>query len=88
MDIVIKSLNTLWVVVLVSLVLGAGLPAVFGLGMRSLSAGRRVAADGVTVEGSPTVAGRIGAGLAFGVAGAAVVFGIVVIVWGNQIFKK
>lgn len=67
-------------VLAVGLALGAGLPAVFALGLRSLSA-TEPAADGTT---RVTTAGRLGAGAAFGVVALAVVVGIVWIVSGGH----
>jgi hypothetical protein len=66
----------------------AGLPTVFALAMRSLAAGRAVTADGTQFAGPPTTAGRMGAIILFAVCVAAVLFGIVVIVFGKQIFEK
>lgn len=74
--------NSLWQVVVVGLLFGAGLPALFALGMRSL------AVTGPDASGAlrTTSLGRVGAFLAFGVCIAIALFGIVVIVWGKQIF--
>lgn len=83
--IVTDTLSALWQVVAVGILLGAGLPALFALGLRSLNAGRTVTADG-------TVTGRAGAGARalayaiFGVVAAIALFGIIVIVWGKQLF--
>lgn len=83
--IVTDTLSALWQVVLVGILLGAGLPALFALGLRSLYAGRTVTADG-------TLTGRTGAGAralayaVFAVVVAIALFGIVVIVWGKQLF--
>lgn len=86
MEIIKEAFGALWQVLAVGLLLGAGLPALFAIGMRSLAAGRTVSADGMTSTGTVSTAGRIGATVAFGVVGLAVVFGIVVIVFGDQIF--
>ena len=83
MDILTHALSALWQVTLVALVLGAGLPAIFALGIRSLDTGREVGPDGRLTPGS---AGRVGAFLCFGVVVAAALFGIVVIVFGKQLF--
>ena len=40
MNMLTHTLDSLWQVVLVGLVLGAGLPSLFALGVRSLHAGR------------------------------------------------
>lgn len=86
MDIVLTSLNALWQVLLVGLLLGAGLPAVFALGMRALNSGKSLSPDGTLAVGTTSSLGRVGAMAAFGVVGLAVVFGIVVIVFGKQLF--
>ena len=39
-EILLKALDALWQVVVVGLVLGAGLPALFALGVRAMSSGR------------------------------------------------
>jgi hypothetical protein len=86
-DILIKSLDALWQVALVGLVVGAGLPALFAVGVRSLNSGRVLTAGaGGTTTSAPSAAGRAGAYLCFGVCIAAVLFGIVVIVYGKQLF--
>ena len=86
MEILKEAAGALWQVLAVGLLLGAGLPALFALGMRSLAVGREVTADGTALAGTPRPAGRIGATLAFGVVGLAVLFGIVVIVFGDRLF--
>lgn len=86
MEIFKEAFGALWQVLAVGLLLGAGLPALFAVGMRSLAVGRTVSADGATLTGGPSVLGRIGATLAFGLVGLAVIFGIVVIVFGDQLF--
>ena len=51
MDILVKALGALWQVVAVGLLLGAGLPALFALGIRSLNTGRTVpVADGPVAD--------------------------------------
>ena len=84
----VKAFEALWQVLAVGIILGAGLPALFALGIKALSNGREVAADGVTYATPPTTAGRIGSTALFAVCVAAVLFGIVVIVFGSQIFGK
>lgn len=90
MEILTKALDALWQVVLVGLVLGAGLPALFALGLRSLNVGRTVTAGAGGYAGSevskPSSLGLAGAVICFGILIAAVLFGIVVIVFGNKIF--
>jgi len=92
MEIVTKTLHALWQVLAVGIVLGVGLPALFSLGMRSLEL-RRVPAQvgGTHVSSDGTVAsrgGRIGAGICFAICILAVLVGIVVIIFGKQIFGK
>lgn len=74
-------------VIVVGLALGAGLPAVFALGLRALSVGTVVpAADGdpagVRVERSPAM--TLAAAACFAVVGIAVVAGIAWIVSGGH----
>ena len=91
MDVLLKSLTAIWQVALGALILGAGLPIVFALGLKSLSAGRVVTAgaDGTTVAtGTTTAAGKLGAIICFAVVVAAILFGIVVLIWGKQLFGK
>ena len=89
MNIFMQSLNAIWQVALGALVLGAGLPALYALGIRSLY-GRETlvatAGGGEPQYTKPTTLGRIGAVVCFAIVIAAVVFGIVVIVFGKQIF--
>lgn len=72
------ALDGAWQVLLVGLVLGAGLPAVFALGIRSLAlgAGGRAEVDG----GAPHPVGRVLAGVCFAVVVLAVAAGITVVV--------
>lgn len=86
MELLVKALGALWQVALVGVLLGAGLPALFALGLKSLSSNRPLAADGIEYAGAPTSAGRAGAVVLFGICVLAVLFGIVVIVFGKQIF--
>lgn len=78
----VAILNSIWQVLVVGLLFGAGLPALFALGVRSL------AVTGSTPDGAAgtTLMGRIGAYAAFGLCGAAALFGVVVIVFGKQLF--
>ena len=86
MDIVTKALDALWQVALAGVLLGAGLPALFALGVRSLNINRVVAVGGSDATSVPSAAGRAGAVLCFTVCALAVLFGIVVIVFGKQLF--
>lgn len=85
-DILIKSLDALWQVALVGLVLGAGLPALFALGVRSLNTGRVLTAGGTDATSTASTAGKAGAYVCFAICLLAVAFGIVVIVYGKQLF--
>ena len=84
----LKAFEALWQVLVAGLVLGAGLPALFALGIKVLGNGRTLAADGATYTTPPTGAGRAGSTVLFGLCAAAVLFGIVVIVFGSKIFGK
>lgn len=87
MDILIKAFGALWQVLAVGLLLGAGIPALFSIGMRSLEVGRVPAPAGGGAEGTvASTTGKIGAGICFGVCILAVLFGIVVIIFGKQLF--
>lgn len=86
MDIVLTSLSALWQVVAVGLLLGVGLPALFALGVRALNTHRVLVSDGPRIVSRPSAAGRVVAVACFGLTGLAVVFGIVVIVFGKQLF--
>lgn len=91
MDILTKSLEALWQVAAAALLLGAGLPALFALGVRSLASGRvpvsaGAAGSDLAATPRPTNLGLTGAVVCFGLCALAVVFGIVVIVWGKQLF--
>jgi predicted secreted protein len=82
-EIFLKAFESLWQVLLAGVILGAGLPAVFALGIRALGTGRTVAADGATYTSGPTGAGRAGSTVLFAVCVAAVLFGIFLIVAGG-----
>lgn len=90
MDILAKSFTAIWQVALGALVLGAGLPALFALGLRSLYGSETLVAtpEGGTQLTRTGTLGRVGAVVCFGVVIAAVLFGIVTIVFGKQIFGK
>ena len=88
MEILTKAFEALWQVLLVGLVLGVGLPALFALGVVSLSRNRRLVSVGAAGEEitKPSAAGLTGAIVCFGVCVLAVIFGIVIIVYGKQLF--
>lgn len=72
------ALEGAWQVLLAGLVLGAGLPAVFALGIKSLAYGTGGTAE---VEAhSPHPVGKLLAGLCFAVVVGGVVLGITIIV--------
>jgi hypothetical protein len=98
MDILTKAFDALWQVLLVGLLLGAGLPALFALGLRSLNTGRTVTfgagsaglgALSYTPSGEtskPSALGLAGAVVCFAILILAVAFGVVVIIFGKEIF--
>ena len=86
MDILVKSFTALWQVAAVGLLLGAGLPALFALGVRSLNSHRVLVTNGGEITSQASVAGRGGAAVCFGITILAALFGIVVIVFGKQLF--
>lgn len=85
MEILIDTANALWKVLGVGILLGAGLPALFAVALRSLNAGRTVHPDG-TVSGHASTAGRMIGVLLLAIIVAIALFGIVVIVFGKQLF--
>jgi hypothetical protein len=76
------NLSALWRIVVIGLLAGAGLPALFAVGLRALATGSDAAAAGSSddqvVGGSP--AGMAVAGLCFAVVLAAIGYGIYLIV--------
>jgi len=88
MEILVKAFAVLWQVLLVGLLLGAGLPALFALGVRSLNSNRVLVSVGAAGEDvtKPSGAGLAGAVICFGVCVLAVLFGILVIIYGKQLF--
>lgn len=72
--------NVLWV----GLLLGAGLPAIFALGVRSLAFGTN---HGELAHGRTHPLGTVGAVLCFGVVVLAIVLGITIVV-GSGFGKK
>ncbi len=92
MEILAKAFSALWQVLAVGLLLGVGIPALFSIGMRSLERGRVPAPAGATnVSTDGTVAspaGKVGAAVCFGICILAVLFGIIVIIFGKQLFAK
>ena len=75
MSTILTSISPIWKVLVVGLILGAGLPALFAFGIRA-SAGT-TAVDG-TVS-APNPAGRLAAGVAFVIVALVVIAAIVVL---------
>jgi hypothetical protein len=72
------NLDALWKIVVFGLVAGAGLPALFAVGMFSLSRGPKTqtaGADGDTVVGG-SAAGLVAAGFCFLIVAAAVAWSV------------
>lgn len=69
-----------WHVLLAGLLLGAGLPAIFALGIRALSWGAISESGAAVAQHRPPPAGKALAALCFGVVLLAVVAGISIIV--------
>jgi hypothetical protein len=78
------DLHAIWKIVVIGLLAGAGLPALFALGLRALSAGPRTATVGTDDDrvygGNPL--GLVAATLCFAVVLAAIGWGIDSIVVG------
>ena len=85
MEIVQETLTALWQVIVAGIIFGAGLPALFALGLKAMNSGRTVNADG-SISGQTAAGGRITGSVIFGLVIAIALFGIVVIVFGKQIF--
>ena len=83
------DLHALWQVVLVGLIFGAGLPALFAVGLRALSAGgnRRTlsVADGAT-QPADAGADRVYGGNPVGLAVAVVCFAVILAAIGYGIY--
>lgn len=77
MDQLWAALEATWRILLVGILLGAGLPALFALGIRSLAWGTGVEGNGdETISVTPHLAGRIIAYLLFGLVILAVLAGV------------
>ncbi|MFC7449229.1 hypothetical protein [Rhodococcus daqingensis] len=79
MDLLSKTVDSLWQVVVVGLLLGAGLPAIFALGLRALDS--RPAADSTTTATRKPL-GLIAAVTCFAVVVIAIITGILFIMQG------
>lgn len=79
------DLHALWKIVVVGLICGAGLPAVFAVGLKALSFGS--GDDGATAGGSATATrhpvGVVLAAVCFAVVLAAIAWGIYLVVDGT-----
>ena len=84
------NFNALWKIIVLGLLCGAGLPAVFAIGLRSLSlpppgragaSGSEAADDDRVYAGNPT--GLVGGVLCFAIVLAAIGYGIYFIVKGS-----
>ena len=80
------NLNALWKIVVIGLLAGAGLPALFAVGLRALAPGGATVASADGTTGAPGAAARSGllgtviAALCFAVVLAAIGWGIYSIV--------
>lgn len=83
-DFLIQTGKALLGVLSVGLLVGAGLPTVFSLGMRSLMLGRPLDAKGEP-EGKPTTPGLLLGALFFAIVVAAIVYGILIIIFGKAV---
>ena len=81
------TLEAVWKVLLASLVLGAGLPAIFALGIRSLAwgaGGEARASEGQPGHAPGNRAGRVIAGVLFAIVLYGVASGILFIIASGQ----
>jgi len=88
-EIFLKAFEALWQVLAAGIILGAGLPALFALGIKALGAGRTLAADGTSYTTPATGTGRAGSTILFAICVAAVMFGIFLVVatgFGIKVF--
>ena len=78
------NFSALWKIIVVGLLAGAGLPAIFAIGLRALNfrSGATVSADDSHVYGG-NPAGLVAAGLCFALVLAAIGWGIYFIVHGS-----
>ncbi|WP_027500693.1 hypothetical protein [Rhodococcus sp. UNC363MFTsu5.1] len=80
MDLLSKTVDSLWQVIAVGLLLGAGLPAIFALGLRALDSGS--ATDPATATTTRRPVAVIAAGTCFAVVIVAIITGILFIMQG------
>jgi len=89
MDILTNALRALSQVLVVGIVLGVGLPALFAFGIRVLNSNRTVIAAAAASNRDshkPSPAAIATAGICFGLCLIAVLFGITVILYGRRMF--
>jgi hypothetical protein len=89
MDILNTALHALWQILTVGILLGVGLPALFALGIRVLNAepkGLAGAPVAGVAGGKPSAAAVGAASVCFGLCILAILVGIVVILYGKQLF--
>jgi hypothetical protein len=77
------DLHALWQIVLLGLVCGAGLPALFAVGLRALHLGQRPSASGTDSMVGTSPVGITAAVLCFAVVLGAIGWGIYLIVAGT-----
>lgn len=73
------ALDGVWRVLVASLIFGAGLPAVFALGIRGLASAEGGEAYAAGTARSPHAAGRVAAAVCFVIVVAGVALGITII---------
>jgi hypothetical protein len=78
------NLTALWKIIVIGLLAGAGLPAVFAIGLRALNPGSQAQAAGVDANGNEISSAPAVTGGAVGIAAATLCFAIVLagIGWG------
>lgn len=81
MDNIVLALESAWRVLVVGLVFGAGLPAIFAVGIRAMAWG--AGGDAEVSHERPHPLGRVLAALAFGIVIGGVVLGLTMIVAGG-----
>ncbi|MFD4180874.1 hypothetical protein [Rhodococcus sp. NPDC058514] len=79
MDLLSKTVDSLWQVIAVGLLLGAGLPAIFALGLRALDSGGTT--DSTTTATRKPLA-MIAAATCFAVVVVAIIAGILFVMQG------
>ncbi|TQF68653.1 hypothetical protein FK531_12620 [Rhodococcus spelaei] len=79
MDLLTKTLDSLWQVVLVGLLLGAGLPALFAFGLRLLGSGTTATTEAGSATTTRSPLAVAGAVTCFAVVVIAIVTGILFI---------